>query len=317
MRLILPLFLFLLFYSGNPLDEPSSFNLCEQIEVKDNVMFAWPSDGNSSEKHIVHSGIKTSTGILEKVGKNCFAGLAGIYGYDYLNKKQVCYINFEDGYICSLKESEAMYLAENGFSEVDSNFKINSFSISILIKRRKFDFKFDTGFEGTFALPYKSNIPFLKDSHAVLECLETSSTKPEHYIERSYSRKSIGFNGIYYGSAITVSQGLKLPKVGMGFLKGFNWIIDFKNNKIYARKNSKSIDTFPDNNEYTCNAIDDKLIIIKKRAQRDDYSLGAEIKSVNNLLVTRENLCEMLDLLHTTSDWKSLQLTVSNLNNAK
>ncbi|HLA55412.1 MAG TPA: hypothetical protein VK623_04895 [Flavobacterium sp.] len=217
MKNTIALFSLLLLYSCNAIKNEAAFSsqACENIELDNNRIFINPQIG-AKKKSLLD---------FNKTSAVCF------------RKKTGCHLDFDNQQLCSLSEKKLQeFLNSSDYKEIESKFRGQSFSFSILIKRKEYEFLFDPGFAGSFRMPYKASIPFLKEAH---QNIESQSS-----IAFVYNNKSISFNGIYYSSAITISNAVKQQSVGMGFIKGFNWLIDTNNKKVYVKKNALSLDIF-------------------------------------------------------------------------
>jgi hypothetical protein len=100
--------------------------------------------------------------------------------------------------------------------------------------------------------------------------------------------------------------------MGMKFIGKFNWLIDFKNKKIYIQKNKNLFesDANTDVNTYQVIILDEKLIIGFKNSKSIKYNLNDEIISVNNEKITLSNRCEMQKLLNTTLNWDEIEIEI-------
>ena len=113
-------------------------------------------------------------------------------------------------------------------------------------------------------------------------------------------------------SNLNFSSSIKSQNIGIGFIKGFDWIIDYKNKKLFYKKNNNLIETGIKYKNYLySNVVNDKLlVIIKNSISKSGFNLGDQITSINSKKVTLENICEMQDLLNKTNDWSTLNLEV-------
>ena len=102
----------------------------------------------------------------------------------------------------------------------------------------------------------------------------------------------------------------KYNNVGLSFIKNFNWILDYKNKKVYYKQIKadfiKEVKPF----RYRVYNTDDTLSISVKLSSATAYNLGDQITSVNDVAVTTENICELQSLLNKTEDWNTLKLEV-------
>jgi ABC-type transport system involved in Fe-S cluster assembly fused permease/ATPase subunit len=100
-----------------------------------------------------------------------------------------------------------------------------------------------------------------------------------------------------------VSQSEKLNHhvLGLEFIKNYNWIIDFKNEKMYAKKFSEfdPNDFFEKIGELKKStiavAINNQLTVIYSKSEK--FYSGAVIQSVEGEKVTADNICAMQKLL--------------------
>jgi hypothetical protein len=195
-------------------EEAFSSQACENIELSNNRIFI-----------NLQIGDKPQISLLD------FDKISPVY----FRKKMGCHLDFDNRQLCNVSEKKLQeFINANDYKEIKSKFRSQSFSFFIIIKRKEYEFLFDVGFAGSFQMPYKESIPFLKEAH---QKIETKSN-----IDFVYNNKSISFNGIYYSSAVTISNSDKQQIVGMGFIKGFNWLIDTNNKKVYIKKNTLSLD---------------------------------------------------------------------------
>jgi hypothetical protein len=103
--------------------------------------------------------------------------------------------------------------------------------------------------------------------------------------------------------------------MGMSFISQFNWIIDYKNNRIFVKKLQADVNPVKDMNEsnpkYLVYIQNNQLIIITRNLSKNPvYPLGAIIKSVNGVLITAENMCEYMVLLNKVEDWNEFEIEV-------
>ena len=106
-----------------------------------------------------------------------------------------------------------------------------------------------------------------------------------------------------------VSTSIKVQNMGMGFMKGFNWIVDYKHKKIYAKRltRGESLEMNIAYN-YVPKILSGKLIVVLRKAGMTDYNIGDEIISVNGQVVDNNNQCELLQTLIKNHDWKALNV---------
>jgi len=227
----------------------------------------------------------------------------GRLGYSLFDKSnRVIYFDFDSEQICCLSSSEFDALVKEGYVETKASFRSDAIYIPIEIKWKKYYLKFDTGFTGTVFMNQRDAAAFLKEQCKMYENATGSSSV--------YPNKWITFSGSYYNSAVAVAAK-GTSKIGIGFLKGFNWIIDFRNQKMYAKKNTISLDAenvFPP--DLQAKVRKGKLIVISKNVGAI-FPIGSTITAVNGTPVTSENLCDMEALIQNTKNLKQLDIQIT------
>lgn len=237
----------------------------------------------------------------------------GIIGLDFFfNGPEPVLINFTDGKICNLDKTDLQnHLSNKAFREVESQCRLNTVFIFLTIAGKKHKFVFDTGYSGHLILPQSKNINLSTYNSMQLQGSYFSTvTALTNGIETFYEKVSIDFEGRKIDTKVILSETVAHKLAGLQFLKGFDWIIDYKNNKVYAKRNHLKIEeTFNRKVSYYARA-DEKLTIVVKEKNQTKYNLGDEIVSVNGTQVTPENNCELQSLLNRTEDWNTLNLEV-------
>lgn len=99
--------------------------------------------------------------------------------------------------------------------------------------------------------------------------------------------------------------------LGMKFIRNFNWIIDYKNKKVYYKKNmqNEDISHYKELSEYRVDEVDGKLTITVKKSDAV-HNLKEIIYSVNGELITPQNICEYKKKLNETKDWDNLNVEI-------
>ena len=244
----------------------------------------------------------------------------GLYGLDFFKKnKLTILLNFEQNEICNLKADEFAKLAENGFIEIKSDFKRQNITLYITINGIEYPFVFDTGFNGALVMPYNENLNFLNDPHISAEGFEAKTVEGiTSGFTEYYEEKPVLIGTQQYSTLIMMSHSLKVKNIGMSFIKGFNWLIDFKNNKIYFKRNgteqhaklTKAV-------KYIATIVNDKIIIAVRNINFKEYKIGDEIVSVNGQIVKNENKCALLKVLNESGDWKDLKIVTKSTTDGK
>lgn len=240
----------------------------------------------------------------------------GVIGLDvFFKDNNSLYLNFSNNSICNITENEKIIKSNEGFYKIKSKCTSNKIFIYITIEGIDYEFKLDTGFSGTFSIPYNIGINFEKYNSLSFEgelfSSATSITKGE---ERFYEKVPVKLGGFNIESKILVSTTLKNQNAGISFIKGFDWIIDYKNNDIFIRKNNIKIESENNMNAFQyMTSIDEdtnKIIVKAKQKSLSQFNLNDEIISVNNEVITNENICEIQNLLNRTPDWSTLKIEI-------
>lgn len=212
-----------------------------------------------------------------------------------------------------LKSSEERF-TEKDYSEIKSKFFDNHIAIYLSINGYEEPFLFDTG-----NLAY----PLIIGSD--------SKIKPSNYIEYVGSEGIVASGNLESNSKYSNENELflaelkmsapicfvsskmgKYNNMGLDFIKYFNWIVDYKNKKVFFKRNNIPMEEqniIPEYN-YLCMIVDNQLKIITKLKSETKYSVNDQIIAVNNQKVTPQNICEMQSLLNETNDWNTLQIEI-------
>jgi hypothetical protein len=111
-------------------------------------------------------------------------------------------------------------------------------------------------------------------------------------------------------SVVSINKDMFTNILGLPFIKNFNWLIDFKNEKIYAQQHSTEfdnswLDKLDDINNLLV-AYNNTLMIVYSKS---GYSVGSTIKSVDDTLITEENICKYQNLLlKNNKDWSAFNI---------
>jgi len=324
--MILHLFFLLSILIGSP-DSTGLMlrNDCENIEIKDNRIFVDIKDSGATNRFSIDfcktesSFQKTAmSGESVKVNNSFFSDIAiprrpnggdwcethGTVGYEFFRKsKQIFMFDFDELTLCNLNSQTLSSYLDQNYVPIEGEFCKDGLYIIVSIKWKRYKVKFDTGYTGSLFINTAEATPFIKEASKDYITIDGKlSVYPNKWV-------TIGKN--YYNSTIQVSENGD-SRIGMGFIKGFNWIIDFKKHKIYLKKNSVSLDSqniFP--SEYAASLIDGRLTISSKFEKANRFGLGDVITSVNGAAVTDENVCEIQALLHRTKNWDDLQIEIT------
>ena len=89
---------------------------------------------------------------------------------------------------------------------------------------------------------------------------------------------------------LNVSTSIKAQNIGIDFIKAFDWLIDYNNNKVYIKRNQNPIESILNRKiSYYVKVNQEKLQIVIKEKSQTQYQLGDQIISVDGQKVTAEN----------------------------
>ncbi|GEP49826.1 hypothetical protein FNO01nite_04980 [Flavobacterium noncentrifugens] len=260
----------------------------------------------SAQKLLLYSPMPTS--MCSKSSE-----MAGILGIDaFFQDDMPLFLNFSKNEICNIETTLLQNQVSQGFKAIKSECKNNQIFVFIDIEGKMLKFKLDTGFSGSVIIPFSDKLQFTNPNYMVLQgsTYNTLSSMTAG-TETFYEKMPVDFAGEKFEAKINVSSTIKSQNLGIQFMKGYDWIIDFKNNKVYIRRNANIIDrTFSRRISYYAKAVSSELVIVTKEKSQDKYNLGDKIISVNGQKVNHENVCEIQEYLNKTEDWNALQLEV-------
>mgnify|MGYP003604364370 CR=1 FL=1 len=231
---------------------------------------------------------------------------------------------FSPGYIMDSEKQMFLNFAEN-YVEVGDNFDLKSFEeipmrkkfsglieIKMKVDNKENWYAFDTGADTPFIQKFE-NKKYKNDNYIALGGLSTIK------LGKKIPNRNISFyrdvpvmlnNNVYYSDISNENEFIS-ANLGLRFIKNFNWIFDFKNNKLYFKKlnTSKIIEPRADIN-YGAKDIDNKLVVFLKKPNQNLFNLGDVITSYNNKPITIDNICEVKNELNTIYNWENLNLKI-------
>lgn len=247
--------------------------------------------------------------------KKAYKGIIGLDAF-FMNDNPLL-IDFSNTKLCNITSDEKKSLLATGYSRIKSECDSRKVFVFFTIDGKEYRFKLDTGFSGNVIIPYDDKLDFKKYRSITYEgTLLKTATSFTNGEEIYYENVLISSDALEVSTKIQVSKSIKAQNVGLNFMKGFDWIIDFKSNEVYLKRNHLKIDSLFNATvmEYFSFEKDGKLRVSSKLKNAAQYNVGDEIISVNNQKVTSENICEMQSLLNKTFDWQTLQVEISSAN---
>ena len=239
---------------------------------------------------------------------------SGILGMDvFFNEDFVMQLDFTNNKVCNITSTQLQqYLLDSQYQLLKSKCKANQIFVYLNIEGKEYPFKLDTGYTGNIIMPYDEKLNFKNDKKLELEgsLFQTISSHTSGS-EIVYEKMPITFGSYNLEAKVNVSTSIKAQNIGIDFIKAFDWLIDYNNNKVYIKRNQNLIESMLNRKiSYYAKVNQEKLLIVIKEKSQTQYQLGDQIISVNGQKVTTENQCELQDLLNKTDDWNSLQLEV-------
>ncbi len=218
-------------------------------------------------------------------------------------------LDFSNGQISTMTLGEVSNIIKESYFEIKSKFSKSHVRIFLNVNWRETAFTFDTAFQGTFAMK-----PGNRDRRSgIVEIFEKiNAFNGKIQTVKYHNNRIVRFGNTNYNTSIWIGENEE-ARVGIGFIKGFDWIFDLVNRKVYARKNSLSIDiedvTVKDYYVVKRNA---SLEINMKNTKARQFALGQKIVSVGGVEVNAENFCDIDSLLKQSRKWDKLRIEVQN-----
>ena len=244
---------------------------------------------------------------------------SGIIGLDvFFKKNEILQMDFSSNKVCQLSASQLQeFLFNTEYKLVKSKCRWNQIFIYLSVEGKEYRFHVDTGYTGSIIFPNSDKLNFENKEKIELEgSLFQSVSAITSGKEIIYEKMPVEFATQKMEVKTNVSNTIKAQNIGIEFIKCFDWLIDYSNNKVYVKRNQNTADsTFKRKVSYYARVIDGTLEVIVKEKSQSMFKLGDVITAVNGNKVTEKNQCEIQDLLNKTEDWSSLQIEV--LSNSK
>lgn len=251
----------------------------------------------------------SNTQICDKNSNNKKAGIVGLD--NFINSDKTISLNFDDNFIEILNED----CDKNNFTEITGIFNklTKKILIPIILNNKKIIFLFDTGNNSGLLIKedeFKNNEADFKADMMIGNFNGVSTQKIKVFKKINVSNFPFDIQNL----TITSLNPFLTNTMGMKFISKFNWLLDFKNKKIYIQKNENQFDKIVNEfNNLQAVTINNKLLVGFKSDTILNFKINEEIISVNNTLITAENICDMQNLLNSTTDWEELKIEVKKL----
>lgn len=177
------------------------------------------------------------------------------------------------------------------------------FQIEILIDGKPIVAKLDTGNKYDLLLK-KEDYDKIRNGQ-YLSYFKTAGT-----LDTLYNSKNVASVGHQSDNPIVVKSNkyIKRNLIGTGYMKNYNWIIDFKNGEVYYQKiHDNVVKILP----HRAVIKDEDVVFYQTDEQSKIAALGSKITRIDNKTVTDQNRCEVTDLLNATPDWDAFHLEYS------
>jgi predicted aspartyl protease len=239
------------------------------------------------------------------------SGIIGVDFFSLVSQEKIIELNFNNSTISLINKKEDIKSKFFNYQEIESDFtmlKNPSIFLSMNGVSKPIKFLLDTGFDYSIHLNSKLANKIEKDSISAFSGISGALTlkqeiNKKNKISMKFYTTILKFNDLKIRTLAGTSSNIKFNIVGMEFIKKFNWIIDFKNKKIYVQKNKDYNSNFGFNKkiynkDIIFGIINNKITIISKNIKDKKYKVGDYIISVEGMKITDKNICSNLDKLN-------------------
>jgi len=198
------------------------------------------------------------------------------------------------------------FLEKNiGFQLLDGFFDFSS-SLYLNLKVGKSDnkqkFLFDTGCSSTF-LTTKNNSNLNNSTSIDFEGVVVRLFTDYNNSKSSFYNDSVYFSNFELYSTINSIENFNTNIIGIQPIKNFDWIIDYRNKRVFCKPNSLNINLVNEYDvvkgiSYLVEIIENKIIVIAINKNNQKIKVGDEIISVDGVKVTSENICDLLNKIY-------------------
>lgn len=233
----------------------------------------------------------------------------GILGLNiFFESEELLSIN-NDSYEIGIVTKEDIELLN--YTEIGADFRDNSIYIDTEIGGKYVELLFDTGYNDYILLNKRyrklKKYKEVKNLTTMSASLFSISDSEEIILEGVDVKLA---NIELKDNIITINPQNTVPVFGSEMIKKFNWIIDFKDEKVFLQKRKDNLVVSLNEklkNKNVALAITGKLYIIS--SFQKEFQSGQVIISVQDKIVTSENICAMQKLLNDNSaNWTDLNI---------
>lgn len=217
-------------------------------------------------------------------------------------------LDYEDNFI---KVSESADIPKE-YSIVKAEFETNSIKLSAIVNEKEIELLFDTGADAAVILNKAALIEQVPD--AEYKSLVTTGSGLSIFNEKVYKTSDVQVHGLNLPRQwVHISEEYEQCIAGFRLISQYNWIIDFHNKKLYAKRNTNQNEDAAFEKilmkQQLVTVLDGKLLVAYT-SSTSEHNVMDEIKSVNSVMVTSDNICELQDILNQSSNWNGLNVEI-------
>ncbi|OQX99205.1 MAG: hypothetical protein B6I24_03255 [Bacteroidetes bacterium 4572_128] len=229
--------------------------------------------------------------------------IIGIVGGDFFSMEESkLEINFDDKYLSVIDS------IPTNFTEIKSNFSLIKAGVDIYLTINGIEYLFglDTGFNGSMFFNPKKNDgseKYLKHKVSTYGAMALVAGGIINDTVHTKIADKIYFDDNHYVENLEVklTNGRIQNLIGIDFIKHYNWLIDYGNEKVYIQK--RKIKPEPESPlfyrdilgctfTYKSDTITVNLLSVDGRAEKAGLLLGDEILSFNGVNILDIPMCE-------------------------
>ena len=241
---------------------------------------------------------------IKHLKQNC-NNIIGIVGHDDFSigikkERKILEINFDKQEILLINEIPKEWI------KIKSKFNIGYTKIFLLINGNEYSFGFDTGFNGQVIFSKKntsSHIGKLKTKDIRYgQMFKIAGGENVNDTIEIKNAKKVFLNDSSFVENIDIILTDKIMEnlIGIGFIKNYNWIIDYKESSIYIQQRKTDITeninypleylgiTF----SFNTNSVVVRTLSMSGRAEKAGFKVGDKVLSINNINISNIPICK-------------------------
>ena len=205
------------------------------------------------------------------------------------------------------------------YKEVSAEFSRKQIHVNVTINNENHKLIFDTGNSNGILLT--KNV--LKDEEVVFNysvLAKLANDKLSVFHKKTGKIKKIVSGSLNTEKIpITQTKQIKQSNMGLNFINKFNWIIDFQNEKLYAKRILNKPFNYDDDSistsEFLVAPINGELVVAFKKSANQNINVGDIITEVNGEEVNSQNICNLFERLNTSKNWSDLDIITQTKEN--